>query len=489
MKLQPRVQRFEKVKAALISAIVSGQFNPGDRLPSLRDLSVNFKVSLATVQLAVKEMKDEEWLVTVPCKGVSVAEPLPPIAHLMRLKDARKLADHAHNLILPRQSTVELKCLVYDEALLPVFEWAAREYAEAYAPYSLRVEVQPLAGGDEEAIRNMDADLILLPSYAASRAMRIGVITPCDGMLGRGEDRFADIPKEIVDMVSYEGKRWGMPLMVGAPILVANEGVCRTAGIDAASLTDVDSLLKAVETAAGADLRDKDALVFCLTFIMPFLISAGFDFPGITHVSEMMARPAVRALLERLKQVAHQPAVAVTRFDHWDTTDYSRVAVGHYPSSLFCRDLKKRAGAHVLPIPGAPGGALTAWAYSMCVSTRSVHVFEAWDWASHLGGVAFQTRLAELSYDVPASANAQVCRAFEGAVGEENARTLQALIRKSSHIYQVGTEDAMRYVWEVLGNELYGFVTGKVDYERMSERVKTKTERYLLRAGNGELTV
>jgi DNA-binding transcriptional regulator YhcF (GntR family) len=488
MKLQPNIKRFEDVRNSLISAIVDGQFKPGDRLPSLRDLRVHFKVSLATIQRAIQELKEEEWLISAPSKGISVADPLPPLAYLLHLKQTRR-ADPvvAHEPTIAGLDKVQLTCLIYDGAMLPLFEWAAQEYADAYAPYSLKFEVRGLPGrDDEESMRALDADLILLPGHAINRATRLGSITPCNGILDRPNERFADIPLEILDLVSYQGKCWAMPLMAAFPMLVADADRCQRFGIDWESLTSVEALITAFEKATASHAKGfSDALLSNLTFTMALAYAAGAEFPGIRHMPEMIVQPLFRSLLERLARLAHHPSIVVTRFDQWASTDLPRIAVGHYPSNLFCRDPKKRDNTHVLPIPGPGGGTLAVNMYSMCVSARSVHVYEAWEWAARLGSAAFQARLAALAYDVPASGHPDVRRAFGRAIGAENAEALLDLARRPNRANGVGPEDVMGYYWEVLGNEIYGFITGKVDYDRMVERVATKTERFLLRSAGG----
>lgn len=487
MTLRPRTPRFEQVKAELTHAIINGQFAPGDRLPSLRDLCAHFGVSLVTVQRAVQELKDEEWLVGASRKGVMVSDPLPPIAHLVRLKNERreKVRESvpARNPIGPGRNGT-LKCLIYDKALLPLFEWAADVYADAYAPCSLQFEVEALSGRDDpEAMRSLDADLVLVSSYAANRAANAGAITPADGMLSRCESRFSDIPPGILNLLMRDGKLWGVPLLVGGPILAAGLENCGRLGLDWKRLSSVDSLLSTVESAAermpasGADVK-----LMNITFLSMLWISSGQEFSGIREAPAMMAHPAIRTLLERLRGLARSPAVVVNRFDQWELTDMAKVAVRHQPSSAFCRDLKNREGARVLPIPGPKEGRLAIAASGLCISSRSVHPFEAWEWAAKLAEAPFQARLAKLAYDIPASVNPAVREAFGKAVGTENARTLQDLIRRPSRYYGMGPEDLMLYVWEVFGNELFRFISGQNDYDRLLERVSTKTERFLGRS-------
>ena len=480
MKLRPRMQRFEKVKSALVNSILEGEFKPGDMLPSLRDLCAHFYFSLATVQRAVRELKAQEWLISLPQKGIMVADPLPPMAHLMRLKKKR-MAGGAAPLAARASNGLNLKCLIFDEALLPLFEWSAREYAKDYAPCRLQFEVRPLPGRDDlEAMQNLDADLVLVPSYTVNYGANIKAITPADDALARPADHFTGIAPEIQDLVTFRGKKWAMPVMMEGPVLVADREKCGRCGIDWRRMTAMDALLSALESAAVPAGRNQEGIfIFNLAFPYLLSLSAGFEFPGISALPDMMASSDYRSFLERLRKLASLPLVAVNRFDQWEKADLQKAAIRHQPSGLFCRDPNGRADAHVLPIPGPGTGRISMQAVSMCVSARSVHVFEAWEWAARLGGVPFQKRLAKSGYDIPASGAREVAGAFAQAVGSENARVLLDLVRRPSRVHGISEEDGRRYHWEIVGNELYRFISGANDYDRMLERLKTKTRRFL----------
>ncbi len=482
-KLRPRTSRCEEVKATIINAIIGGDIKPGERLPSLRKLCAHCGVALATVQLAVKELKAEEWVVSAPCKGIMAADPLPPIAHLMRLRHARsqKAPAHTgrHDMPVPGQRVSKLTCLIHDEALLPAFDWAAREYAEACAPYELRFETQTLRGRDDaESVRRLDADLVLLPSYSVARAARAGSITPTDLKPIRSSGRLAGVPAEVVRLVSQGEAIFGVPLMIGGMILAVELDLCRRYGIDVSRLTDMPALLEALESAAADGRPSPDnRRLFNIAFPRTLLGAAGFRFPSIAETPAMLADPAVRAMLERLRQLAGRPAVEVNRFDQWERADFAALAVRHIPSSLYCRERRYRENTRVLPIP--PAGAVMT-AFCMCVSARSVHPFEAWEWALHLAEAPFQARLAELAYDVPVNQCPKVRGALAGIMGKANAAALQQVTGHPSGMYGMEPgEDLMLYSWEVIGNEVHRFVAGINDYEQMLERLRTKTDRYL----------
>ncbi|MEV5768327.1 winged helix-turn-helix domain-containing protein [Micromonospora sp. NPDC052213] len=62
----------------LRSRIASGQLRPGDRLPSERDLSQTYDVSLITARAAVQQLRNEGLAEAVRGRGVVVREPVKP---------------------------------------------------------------------------------------------------------------------------------------------------------------------------------------------------------------------------------------------------------------------------------------------------------------------------------------------------------------------------------------------------------------------------
>jgi DNA-binding GntR family transcriptional regulator len=68
---------YERVAAAIRSAIVDGHLAPGERLPGNRALAEQHKVSLPTLQKAVGVLHDEGWLVVRAAVGVYVSDTPP----------------------------------------------------------------------------------------------------------------------------------------------------------------------------------------------------------------------------------------------------------------------------------------------------------------------------------------------------------------------------------------------------------------------------
>jgi DNA-binding transcriptional MocR family regulator len=75
--------RYEQVCADLRARINAGEWAPGDRLPSLRELAASLGISLSTAKRALQQLEDEGWLLVRPQSGSYVrerTEPAPPAA-------------------------------------------------------------------------------------------------------------------------------------------------------------------------------------------------------------------------------------------------------------------------------------------------------------------------------------------------------------------------------------------------------------------------
>lgn len=54
--------------------IISGQFSPGDKLPSVRDLAITAKVNPNTMQKALQELEDKRLIITERTNGKFVTD-------------------------------------------------------------------------------------------------------------------------------------------------------------------------------------------------------------------------------------------------------------------------------------------------------------------------------------------------------------------------------------------------------------------------------
>ncbi|MEV4602557.1 GntR family transcriptional regulator [Amycolatopsis sp. CA-161197] len=85
---------YERVAESVRRAIRVGDWKPGQKLPSNRDLAKDHGVSLNTLQKAVGRLQDEGWLISRPTIGVFVAATLPQDTPPISLVEVqRQLAD------------------------------------------------------------------------------------------------------------------------------------------------------------------------------------------------------------------------------------------------------------------------------------------------------------------------------------------------------------------------------------------------------------
>lgn len=67
-------QLFLQIRRMVLRAIREQELQPGQRVPSVSELSLNLGVSRMTVRMALQALIEEGWLYTVPGKGTFVAE-------------------------------------------------------------------------------------------------------------------------------------------------------------------------------------------------------------------------------------------------------------------------------------------------------------------------------------------------------------------------------------------------------------------------------
>jgi len=66
-----------QVAEAIRAEITSGQVGPGERLPSVRDLSTRFDISAVTVQSALRVLREEGYIASRSTRGYFVRDELP----------------------------------------------------------------------------------------------------------------------------------------------------------------------------------------------------------------------------------------------------------------------------------------------------------------------------------------------------------------------------------------------------------------------------
>ncbi len=77
LEYKPSVPLFRRLSDALRKAIVDGRLSPGQRLPSVRDLSSSLRISRATVLRSLEDLHSQGYLESSPRSGAHVRRTLP----------------------------------------------------------------------------------------------------------------------------------------------------------------------------------------------------------------------------------------------------------------------------------------------------------------------------------------------------------------------------------------------------------------------------
>jgi GntR family transcriptional regulator len=160
--------KYEQIRNDLATAIRHGQYRPGEALPSQRELSAAYGVTLMTLRQALRVLSDEGLVVQQPGRGTFVA---PPQLAYQR-KTLRSLSDELRS----QGIDVETKVLAIGRRQPPATVRAALEMPSGQR--AMRVERLRSIGGKPavhqvswipepfaESIRHVD--LAEVPLYAA----------------------------------------------------------------------------------------------------------------------------------------------------------------------------------------------------------------------------------------------------------------------------------------------------------------------------------
>ncbi len=86
---------YEQIMDKIKSAIISGDLQPGEGLPSVRMLSAELKISALTVKKAYDRLEEDGFIVTVHGKGSFVAETDSLMAEEARRREAEHVLSQA----------------------------------------------------------------------------------------------------------------------------------------------------------------------------------------------------------------------------------------------------------------------------------------------------------------------------------------------------------------------------------------------------------
>lgn len=153
-KSVPRRPKYEQIRDDLAMAIRRGVYRPGDALPSQRDLSASYGVTLMTLRQALQVLSDEGLVVQQPGRGTFVTPrhvarpPQPPgdvsvevlgqsielETRVIRYGKHRPSATVRTALNLPGEQymlRVERLCIVDEIPAFHQTSWAAEQYTES----------------------------------------------------------------------------------------------------------------------------------------------------------------------------------------------------------------------------------------------------------------------------------------------------------------------------------------------------------------------
>lgn len=63
---------YTQITDGFLEQILSGVLQPGEKLPSVRELALNLAINPNTIQRAYRQLEAEGWIATVPGKGCFV---------------------------------------------------------------------------------------------------------------------------------------------------------------------------------------------------------------------------------------------------------------------------------------------------------------------------------------------------------------------------------------------------------------------------------
>ena len=110
---------YEQIKDQIKEGIIKGIFQPGDKLPSVRELSTMLTINPNTVSKAYQELEREKAIETVRGRGTFIAEDYRPQLDEKRLQEIsdllRKVVVEAHYLGLSKQKVEQMLDGLYAE--------------------------------------------------------------------------------------------------------------------------------------------------------------------------------------------------------------------------------------------------------------------------------------------------------------------------------------------------------------------------------------
>lgn len=110
---------YEQIYTQLKAAILTGELQEGEALPSIRQLAKDLRISVITTKRAYDELERDGFIYTVAAKGCYVA---PKNTELIREEHLRQLEEH-----LRAAAKLAAFCALSDEELFDLYKTIREE--------------------------------------------------------------------------------------------------------------------------------------------------------------------------------------------------------------------------------------------------------------------------------------------------------------------------------------------------------------------------
>ena len=110
---------YEQIYTQLKAAILTGELQEGEALPSIRQLAKDLRISVSTTKRAYDELERDGFIYTVAAKGCYVA---PKNTELIREEHLRQLEEH-----LRAAAKLAALCALSDEELFDLYKTIREE--------------------------------------------------------------------------------------------------------------------------------------------------------------------------------------------------------------------------------------------------------------------------------------------------------------------------------------------------------------------------
>lgn len=110
---------YEQISEEIVKAIMNGEINGGDSLPSMRKLAQELQVSVITTKRAYEELESKGFIHSMVGKGSFVSEQNIEILRERKKKNIEdqlaSIASVCKNLDIPLEELIEMVKLTYEE--------------------------------------------------------------------------------------------------------------------------------------------------------------------------------------------------------------------------------------------------------------------------------------------------------------------------------------------------------------------------------------